>query len=91
MAAYSATYLEWIPMACIAGILLYVARAMIKILEIKLVWSEGQIPPFDGFYHHISGYYRFFNRCSFWVITLFHYTKDEIYKAVDIGEELTES
>jgi len=46
MAAYLATYLEWIPMACIAGILLYVASAMIKFSEIKQVVSEGRVPAF---------------------------------------------
>jgi len=46
MAAYLATYLEWIPMACIAGILLYVASAMIKWSEIKLVIKEGWEPTF---------------------------------------------
>jgi len=46
MAAYLATYLEWIPMACIAGILLYVASAMIKYSEIKLVFKEGREPVF---------------------------------------------
>jgi len=46
MAAYLATYLEWIPMACIAGILIYVASAMIKFSEIKLVLKDGREPAF---------------------------------------------
>jgi MFS superfamily sulfate permease-like transporter len=41
MAAYLAQYLELVPMACIGGILLYIASAMIKFSEIKLVWNEG--------------------------------------------------
>lgn len=35
MAAYMATYLELVPMACIGGILLYVSTAMVKPSEIK--------------------------------------------------------
>jgi SulP family sulfate permease len=42
MAAYLASYLELVPMACISGILLYVASAMINISEIKLVWDQGK-------------------------------------------------
>jgi MFS superfamily sulfate permease-like transporter len=37
LAAYLATYLEYVPMACIGGILLYVATAMVKPAEIKEV------------------------------------------------------
>ena len=37
LAAYLATYLEHVPMACIGGILLYVANGMVKIPEIKVV------------------------------------------------------
>jgi SulP family sulfate permease len=37
MAAYLATYLEQVPMACIGGILLYVANGMVKRKEIKEV------------------------------------------------------
>ncbi len=37
MAAYLATYLEQVPMACIGGILLYVASGMVKWHEIKEV------------------------------------------------------
>ena len=47
MAAYLATYLELVPVACIAGILLYIASAMIKVNDIKLVWREmGQLAGF---------------------------------------------
>lgn len=42
MAAYLASYLELVPMACISGILLYVASAMIKVSEIKLIWDQGK-------------------------------------------------
>jgi SulP family sulfate permease len=42
MAAYLASYLELVPMACISGILLYIASAMIKSSEIKLVWDQGK-------------------------------------------------
>ena len=37
MAGFLATYLEHVPMACIGGILLYVATGMVKIQEIKEV------------------------------------------------------
>jgi MFS superfamily sulfate permease-like transporter len=37
LAAYLATYLEYVPMACIGGILLYVATAMVKPAEIREV------------------------------------------------------
>jgi MFS superfamily sulfate permease-like transporter len=37
LAAYLATFLEYVPMACIGGILLYVATAMVKPAEIKEV------------------------------------------------------
>ncbi len=39
MAAYLATYLENVPMACIGGILLYVATNMVKMEELKEVFS----------------------------------------------------
>lgn len=42
MAAYLATYLELVPMACIAGILLFVATAMVKPAEVKNAWSQGK-------------------------------------------------
>lgn len=35
MAAFLATYLEYVPMACIGGILLYVATNMVKMYELK--------------------------------------------------------
>ena len=35
MAAYLARYLELVPMACIAGILLFIATAMVKPAEVK--------------------------------------------------------
>ena len=37
LAAFLATYLEQVPMACIGGILLYVATGMVKVKEIKEV------------------------------------------------------
>ncbi len=43
MAAYLANYLELVPMSCISGILLYIASAMIKVSEIRLVWKQGQV------------------------------------------------
>lgn len=39
MAAYLATYLEEVPMACIGGILLYVATNMVKVAELKEIIS----------------------------------------------------
>lgn len=42
LAYYLATYLELIPMACIGGILVWVASNMIKIKEIKEVKSHGK-------------------------------------------------
>jgi MFS superfamily sulfate permease-like transporter len=42
MAAYLATYLERVPMACIAGILLFVATAMVKPSEVKNAWRMGK-------------------------------------------------
>jgi sulfate permease, SulP family len=41
MAIYLAQYLNLVPMACIAGILLWVASNMIKPAEIREVWHEG--------------------------------------------------
>ncbi len=42
MAAYLATYLEYVPMACIGGILLYVATAMVKPAEVKQVLAHNK-------------------------------------------------
>jgi MFS superfamily sulfate permease-like transporter len=42
MAAYLATYLEMVPMACIGGILLYVATAMVKPAEVKQVLAHNR-------------------------------------------------
>jgi MFS superfamily sulfate permease-like transporter len=42
MAAYLATYLEIVPMACIGGILLYVAVAMVKPAEVSEVFVMGR-------------------------------------------------
>jgi MFS superfamily sulfate permease-like transporter len=42
MAAYLATYLEIVPMACIGGILLYVAIAMVKPAEVREVLVLGR-------------------------------------------------
>ena len=41
LAFFLAQYLELVPMACIAGILLWVACNMIKPTEVKQVWSQG--------------------------------------------------
>ena len=43
LAAYLATYLEHVPMACIGGILLYVASGMVKIAEIKAVFQMRSV------------------------------------------------
>jgi sulfate permease, SulP family len=40
LAAFLATYLELVPMACIGGVLLYVANGMVKSNEIKGVMAE---------------------------------------------------
>jgi SulP family sulfate permease len=40
MAAFLATYLEQVPMACIGGILLYVANGMVKRREVKEVYNS---------------------------------------------------
>jgi MFS superfamily sulfate permease-like transporter len=42
LAAYLATYLEVVPMACIGGILLYVAHGMVKKREIREVLSQNR-------------------------------------------------
>jgi MFS superfamily sulfate permease-like transporter len=42
MAVYLATYLDYVPMACIAGILLWVASNMIKPSEIGRVWRHSR-------------------------------------------------
>jgi len=42
LAAYLATYLESVPMACIGGILLYVATAMVKPAEVKQVFAHNR-------------------------------------------------
>lgn len=42
MAYYLAQYLELVPMACIGGILIWVASNMIKPTEIKEVKGEGK-------------------------------------------------
>lgn len=41
MAYYMAAYLDLIPMACIGGILLWVAFNMVKPAEIRVVWSQN--------------------------------------------------
>ena len=41
MAIFLAQWLELVPMACIGGIMLWVASNMIKVSEIKHVWSTG--------------------------------------------------
>jgi SulP family sulfate permease len=42
MAAYLAQYLELVPMACIAGILLFIATAMVKPAEVTDTWRLGK-------------------------------------------------
>jgi SulP family sulfate permease len=42
MAFYLAQYLELVPMACIGGILVWVASNMIKIEEIKEIKNKGK-------------------------------------------------
>ena len=42
LAAYLAKYLEHVPMACIGGILIYVAHGMVKTKEIKEVWGSSR-------------------------------------------------
>lgn len=42
LAAYLATYLEVVPMACIGGILLYVAHGMVKKMEVRLALSHNK-------------------------------------------------
>ncbi len=41
MAFYLASFLNYVPMACIAGILLWVASNMIKPTEVREVWSQN--------------------------------------------------
>ncbi len=43
MAAYLASFLELVPMACIGGILLFVASGMVKPAEIREVMETGRI------------------------------------------------
>ncbi len=42
LAAYLATYLQKIPMACIGGMMLYIATGMVKVPEIKGILAEGR-------------------------------------------------
>lgn len=42
LAYFLADYLEMVPMACIAGILMWVAVNMVKPTEIKQVWTESR-------------------------------------------------
>jgi MFS superfamily sulfate permease-like transporter len=42
MAYYLAQYLELVPMACIGGILLWVSTNMVKVSEIRHVWSASR-------------------------------------------------
>lgn len=42
MAIFLASHLEYVPMACIAGILLWVASNMVKPAEIKEVWQHNR-------------------------------------------------
>jgi sulfate permease, SulP family len=41
MAVFLASYLDYVPMACIAGILLWVASNMVKPAEIKEIWKHN--------------------------------------------------
>ncbi|HLM73444.1 MAG TPA: SulP family inorganic anion transporter [Polyangiaceae bacterium] len=43
LAAFMARYLEMVPMACIAGILLYVAQAMVKPAEVREVTQFNRV------------------------------------------------
>jgi SulP family sulfate permease len=42
LAAFLATYLEMVPMACIGGILLFIASGMVKKKELDHVWELGR-------------------------------------------------
>jgi len=42
LAAYLATYLQRIPMACIGGMMLYIATGMVKVPEVKGILAEGR-------------------------------------------------
>ena len=46
MAAFLAAYLELVPMACVGGILLYVATAMVKPAEVKQVFAHNRFHVF---------------------------------------------
>lgn len=46
LAAYLATYLEVVPMACIGGILLYVAHGMVKKAEVREALSKNRFHTF---------------------------------------------
>lgn len=50
LAAYLATYLEVVPMACIGGILLYVAHGMVKKAEVREALSKNRFHVFLMFY-----------------------------------------
>lgn len=50
LAAYLATYLEVVPMACIGGILLYVAHGMVKKVEVREALSNNKFHVFLMFY-----------------------------------------
>lgn len=41
LAAYMAVYLEMVPMACIGGVLLFVAFNMVKPAEVRQVWTHN--------------------------------------------------
>ena len=46
LAAYLAIYLEMVPIACIAGILLYVASAMVKAKDIREIMAKNRFEVF---------------------------------------------
>jgi SulP family sulfate permease len=54
LAYFLASYLEMVPMACIAGILLWVASNMIKPAEVKEVWHSGKLAAFIMIYTAIA-------------------------------------
>lgn len=51
---FLASYLEMIPMACIGGILLWVAFNMVKPVEIKKIWNDNRFHAFLMIYTAIT-------------------------------------
>jgi MFS superfamily sulfate permease-like transporter len=50
LAAFMASYLEHVPMACIGGILLYVAHGMVKKIELRDIMSRNKFHRFLMFF-----------------------------------------